>query len=145
MPGDIELSYHANTFLLFVVALAGAVVWSVWRVPSDSLIDQVGPLILLFAVSSCGGLASQYLRKRRDSRDRSDASESVEVHAAHVAQAKVFFDGIVGAVAVAVVIGVLGFAINAAVSLLVWAAVMVIDYWIRFAIVKRRLTTVTVE
>ncbi len=133
------MNFRPNILLLVVVALAGLVVSSVWRVSSDSLFDQVGSLILTFVITCGVAVAALLFRRHRDSPDRNDESDSFEAHASQAARAMVFYDGIVGGAALAVVCGVLGLAINASILMLVWSATMVIDFWIRFAMIKRRL------
>jgi len=139
------VSYRASLLLLVVVSLVGIVVSSAWRASSGALFDQVGSSILTGVVIFGGGMASFFLRKQRESRDCSDASDSVEAHAAKDAQAKVFFDGIVGGAAIAAVVGILGLSIHPSIPLLVWIAALVIDFWIRFAIGKRQLVAANEE
>ena len=139
------MSYRSSFLLLSVIGLAGVVVSAAWRASSGSLFDQIGSSILIGAVIFGGGMGSLFLRKRRESRDCSDASDSVEAHAAKDAQAKVFFDGILGGAALAVVLGLLGLPINPSILLLVWATALVIDFWIRFAIAKHQLAIANKE
>jgi hypothetical protein len=69
----------------------------------------------------------------------------VDTHAAQRAHASVFVDGVVGGAVLSVLSIVWGHVVHPSIPLFAWVAAMVIDFWIRFAIVKRRLVAVTDE
>lgn len=139
IEGVSAVGYRMSVVLVFLLGLVGLIFARAWNANSGALFDQVGSTIVIFAIGLCGGLTIVALRKRKEKRELSAEPDSVEAHAAQVAQAKVFVDGVVGGVVLAGVWGVLGGAINPGLPLFVFIALLVIDFWIRFAAIKRRL------
>lgn len=109
----------------------------IWRGTMGDDASQVGPAVVTGLAVFAAGIAAMVLKRRRHGRDRSRELDSVERVTADSAQARVFVDAIIAGT-------VLGCALvfwplfPAPVAVLGLVALLVVDFYVRFALLTRR-------
>jgi hypothetical protein len=100
---------------------------------SESVVAWIAIPVIVAA-----GMSAYLLRVARERQSGAGAREGIEMSLARSAQAGVFFDAVLGGVAVSVVLLVVDVAISAPVALMFFSVALVCDFWIRYLVLRIR-------
>ena len=126
-----------DKLLVFLPVLLVVTIVTIWRGSLGSDDPAIGPAIVTGLTVFAAGVAAVILKRKTQRRDRSREVDSVERISADSAQARVFVDAIIAGT-------VLGCALvfwpvfPAPVAVLGLVVVLIVDFYIRFALLKRR-------
>lgn len=93
---------------------------------------------LAIPVVAAAGTSAYLLRRARERQSGAGARDGIEVSLARTAQAGVFFDAVLGGVAVSVVLLIVDVTLSASVALMLFSIALVCDFWIRYLILRIR-------
>jgi len=117
-----------------LVALLGDLAWGN---SSSSPLIEIAYRIILGAIVVVGALGTNLFAKSFRAKTRADSDDSVERHRASAAQSRVCIDALVMAVLIGVVPLVFGFKLDAPLAMIALVILMLIDFWIRYALSAR--------
>ncbi|MEO7123810.1 MAG: hypothetical protein ABI400_11970 [Lacisediminihabitans sp.] len=115
-----------------ILGVADAIATALPPAAASLVFPIVSPIVVIGT-----GLSVMALKRAREKRDRSAAPEGVERGLATVAQSKVMIDGIIVALALAVILLFVKPA-SASVALYLLVIFVLVDFWVRYTVLLRR-------